>query len=242
MVDMVSQTRKIEVLVTNLKDWEALYAKLKSLQENSIEVGDFDLAKIMADAKKYIENVAGGRKEEYDDLIRKIQKAAKSIRDGGEEQKQRLDEFIGKNLEGEISSLIPDQDLLFLTKESTRYQGSLKSLQSQKDETLDASTKIDVDMKAKNKGLTIAPEDLHSLRQNLKALEKQLTVDIPRIKKNIDMLEAFAIKALKNKLNEDNKKSQNQISQMKRNYEDLQREIDNLNNKLAKVKDDSTEL
>lgn len=97
-------------------------------------------------------------------------------------------------------------------------------------------------MKAKNKGLSITPEDLHQLKQNLKALEKQLTVDLPRIKKNIDLLEAFAIKALKNKLNEDNKKSQNQISQMKRNYEDLQREIDNLNNKLGKVRDESAAL
>jgi hypothetical protein len=77
---------------------------------------------------------------------------------------------------------------------------------------LEDSTKVDVDMKAKNKGLTIAPDDLHHLRQNLKALEKQLAVDLPRVKKNIDNLEAFAIKALKNKLNEDNKKSQNQIS------------------------------
>lgn len=56
------------------------------------------------------------------------------------------------------------------------------------------------------------------------------------------MLEAFAIKALKNKLNEDNKKSQNQISLMKRNYEDLQKEIDNLNNKLGKVKEESGAL
>lgn len=133
MVNMVSQTRKIETLVINLKDWEALYASLKNLQENSIEVGDFDLAKSMADAKKYVDNVAGGRKEEYDDLIRKIQKAAKSIRDGGEEQKGRLDEFTAKNLEGDISMLIPDQDLLFLNKEVTRYSGSIAALQAQKD-------------------------------------------------------------------------------------------------------------
>ena len=242
MVDLVSQTRQIETLVKNLKDWEELYAQLKALQENSIEVGDFDLARAMADAKKYVENVANGRKDEYDDLIKKIQKAAKAIRDGGEEQKQRLDDFNAKNLEGDISSLIPDQDLLFLNKEVTRYYGSIAALQTQKDQILEDSTKIDVDMKAKNKGLTITPEDLHQLKQNLKALEKQLTTDLPRIKKNIDMLEAFAIKALKNKLNEDNKKSQNQISQMKRNYEDLQKEIDNLNNKLGKVKDESAAL
>lgn len=72
---------------------------------------------------------------------------------------------------------------------------------------MEDATKIDVDMKAKNKGLTITPEDLHQLRQNLKSLDKQNDIDLPRIKKNIDMLEAFAIKALKNKLNEDNKKS-----------------------------------
>lgn len=130
MVELVSQTRKIETLVKNLKDWEALYASLKGLQENSIEVGDFDLSRAMADAKKYVENVAGGRKEEYDDLIKKIQKAAKAIRDGGEEQKQRLDDFNTKNLEGDISNLIPDQDLLFLNKEVTRYYGSLQTLQT----------------------------------------------------------------------------------------------------------------
>lgn len=111
-------------------------------------------------------------------------------------------------MEGDIAQLIPDQDLLFLQKEVHRYDGSLVTLQAQKDETLEDSTKIDLDMKAKNKGLTISPEDLHQLRQNLRALEKQLATDIPRIKKNIDLLEAFAIKALKNKLNEDNKKSQ----------------------------------
>lgn len=83
----------------------------------------------MADAKKYVESVAGGRKDEYDDLIRKIQKAAKAIRDGGDEQKQRLDDFNAKNLEGDIATLIPDQDLLFLNKEVTRYNGSIAALQ-----------------------------------------------------------------------------------------------------------------
>ena len=50
------------------------------------------------------------------------------------------------------------------------------------------------------------------------------------------------MKSLKNKLSDDNKKSQNQISLMKRNYEDLQKEIDDLNNKLAKVKDEAGAL
>jgi len=74
---MIAQTRQIVKLVTNLSDWETLYAALKNLMENMIEPGNFDLSKLCADAKKYIDNVTGVRKEEYDDFIRKIQKAAK---------------------------------------------------------------------------------------------------------------------------------------------------------------------
>ncbi len=93
-------------------------------------------------------------------------------------------------------------------------------------------------LKQKQKQLGISTEDLHQLRYNLKSLEKQQNVDLPRIKVNIDMLEAFAVKAMKNRLNDDNRKSQAQISQMKKNYEDLQKEIDDLNVKLGKTKDD----
>lgn len=58
---------------------------------------------------------------------------------------------------------------------------------------------------------------------------------MPRIRKNIDQLEAFSLKALKNQLNDDNKRSQNQISKMKKNYEDLQKQIDSCNTKIVKV-------
>lgn len=81
----------------------------------------------------------------------------------------------------------------------------------------------------------IQQDDLQQLRAHLKSLEKLSGIDIPRIKRNIDQLEAFSLKALKNQLNDDNKKSQNQISKMKKNYEDLQRQIDALNSKIEKV-------
>lgn len=87
-----------------------------------------------------------------------------------------------------------------------------------------------------NPSANFGPEHLHHLRQNLKSLEKAELVDIPRIKKNIDLLEAFSNKALKNKLNEDNKKSQTKIGNMKKNYEDLQRRIDALNKLLGSAK------
>jgi len=48
---------------------------------------------------------------------------------------------------------------------------------------------------------------MNDLRTSLKQQEKMGNTDIPRIKKNIDGLEAYTVKALKNKLNEDNKKS-----------------------------------
>lgn len=45
------------------------------------------------------------------------------------------------------------------------------------------------------------------LKGNLTTLTTQSTMEIPRIKKNIDQLEAFLVKHLKTKLNDDNKAS-----------------------------------
>jgi predicted nuclease with TOPRIM domain len=49
------------------------------------------------------------------------------------------------------------------------------------------------------------------------------------VKRNIDQLEASQYKAMKSQLNEDNYKSQMEITRMKKNYEDLQKKIDSLN-------------
>ena len=208
------------------------------LKENQIDPADLDVAKTQQEGTKYLDSVSLGRKDEYDNLIKAIQKSAKNIRDGGEVQKHRLDAFTLKYLEGDMAKIISDSDLLFLSKEVARYDSSIIALQSQKDSTLEESTKIDIHLKQKTKTLGISTEELHQLRFNLKSLEKQENVDLPRIKLNIDMLEAFAVKALKNRLNDDNKKSQLQISSMKKNYEDLQKEIDQLNAKLGKVKEE----
>lgn len=47
------------------------------------------------------------------------------------------------------------------------------------------------------------------------------------------MLEGFSVKSLKNQLNDDNKKSQAMISAMKKNFEDLQKQIEKLNTKVG---------
>jgi len=82
----------------------------------------------------------------------------------------------------------------------------------------------------------ISSKDLKALKANLRALQKQDQVDVPRIKANIDALEGFSIKSLKNQLNDDNKKSQSQISAMKKSFEDLQKKIDSLNKKQDNIK------
>ena len=213
------------------------------LKEESIQLAEFELAKLMADAKKYIDNLGNGRKDEFEDLIKKIRKAAQKLGEDAEFQSGRLEDFDNKNLKSDIAAMIPDSDFLFLNKEVTRYRGSIQALITGKDNTLDASNKLDSVIKSEaKKGEPITPDDLHILRSNLKSLEKQISVDVVRIKKNIDMLEAYAIKALKNKLNDDNKKSQNMISKMKKNYDDLQKEIDALNNKMGKVKKETADL
>ena len=53
----------------------------------------------------------------------------------------------------------------------------------------------------------ISPEDLDKLRENLKHLTKQNDVELPKIKKAVDGLEQYVMRSLKNRLNEDNKKS-----------------------------------
>jgi hypothetical protein len=205
-----------------LREWNALYIRLKKLQEESIQIADIDLQKLVQDAKKYTENVSTARKEEYDDYIKHIQKMAKRIRDEADEQTNRLDDFEEKNMNTEVIENIPDQDIIFLRKEVGRYRASLESVQKQKDTTLEQSVEINGENQKRSlAGNNIKPEDLSMLRLNLKSLEKLAEIDIPRIKKNIDLLEMFTIKTLKNKLNEDNKRSQAKISKMKRNYEDL---------------------
>ena len=135
---------------------------------------------------------------------------------------------------------IAKADLLFLKKEVTRYDVSIGMVTSICETMIERCQEIKQE-KVKNEKLPepildIDPETLHTLGRNLKHLESQDTVEIPRIKKNIDQLEAYNTKALKNKLNDDNKKSQAQISAMKKRFEDLQKYIDALNSKVVLVR------
>ena len=140
--------------------------------------------------------------------------------------------------DGKIS-VIADPDLLFLKKEVNRNKGALVTLKASNEDILGDAQDMN---KEKLIDRNVEVEDLAVSKQMLKALQKIESVDIPRIKRNIDQLEAFTLKNLKNTLNDDNKKSQVQISKMKKNYEDLQRIIDSLNMKHVKVSGDVIRL
>jgi len=75
---------------------------------------------------------------------------------------------------------------------------------------MEDTTHIDNSHLKNNSDITL--DQLNQLKKNLKTLDKQDAFDVPRIKRNIDQLEGFSQKSLKNQLNDDNKKSQAMIS------------------------------
>jgi cell fate (sporulation/competence/biofilm development) regulator YmcA (YheA/YmcA/DUF963 family) len=81
LLEDIKQTRELEQFVQNHKDWLDLYKKLKKLQDEEISTANFDLQKSLQDSKKYIDGVTNGRIEEYDDLLKQIQKVAKKVSD-----------------------------------------------------------------------------------------------------------------------------------------------------------------
>ena len=81
---------------------------------------------------------------------------------------------------------------------------------------------------------------IEALKGNQTTLETQQSLEIPRIKKNIDVLEAYLVKNLKTKLNEDNKASQAQIAAMTQRFDDYSKFITTLNEKVATVRKNIT--
>lgn len=72
----------------------------------------------------------------------------------------------------------------------------------------------------------ITAEDMEMAKQSLKTVDKIKMSDMPKIIQMIDNLENHLLKSLRSLLSDDNKKSQSQISKMKKNYEELQRQIE----------------
>ena len=129
-----------------------------------------------------------------------------------EEQNKRLDAFEERLLDIKIS----DADQFYLNKEIMRFKSSLNAIESSMDMYLDSSKDIvsSIDQVANI-------EEIETLRKNLKQFNKLQEQEMPKTIKNIDNLEHFVMKSLKNQLNDDNKKSQGLISKVKKNYDEL---------------------
>ena len=61
-------------------------------------------------------------------------------------------------------------------------------------------------------------------------MTRLLEADVPKLKEGIDNLEAFISKGLKNQLNSDNKRSQTNLSKVKKAYEEFVRNYEALEN------------
>jgi hypothetical protein len=149
-------------------------------------------------------------KAEFTDLIQKIVAQAKKNGDDAQVQNQRLNDFEARNIDDPAQAKnIASADLLFLKKEIARNDVSIGTVQSVKDNLLEECLALEAERKKKeaNGDALIDPDHINALQRNFKTLETQSLLEIPRIKKNIDQLEAYTIKSLKNKLNDDNKKS-----------------------------------
>lgn len=87
--------------------------------------------------------------------------------------------------------------MIFLKKEISRNKSALEVSRNMADDILeDAQAVRDGTQKGSIRDVSV--NELQQLRENLKALQKIDSVDNPRIKRNIDMLEGFSVKSLKN--------------------------------------------
>ena len=72
-------------LVETHKKWVSLYKRLKLLQDEEINNLEFFIQKAIQNAKKFQESVNAEKKDEYDDIMKKLQKLAKKVVDDAEE-------------------------------------------------------------------------------------------------------------------------------------------------------------
>lgn len=87
--------------------------------------------------------------------------------------------------------------MIFLKKEISRNKAALEVVKNMTHDLIeDAQAVHDENQRGYEKSVSI--NELQQLKENLKALQKLDSVDNPRIKRNIDMLEGFSVKSLKN--------------------------------------------
>lgn len=108
------------------------------MQDEEINNLEFLIQKAIQNAKKFQDGVSQDKKEEYEDIMRKIQKISKKIMDDAEEQNARLDQFENKVVKPHtMTPHIADVDMIFLKKEISRNRGALDACRNMTDEILE---------------------------------------------------------------------------------------------------------
>lgn len=221
LTELVEQTKKIEVIVKSQSEWRKLHEALKDLKESQVDRAEQEAQTTQQELSKLVEAMVVTRKEEYDQIVLEIKQSAQRLAAGAEGQRLRLENFSARYLEGDLAKVLRDADLLFLSKEVVRYGTTIQSLVGQKDATLEESTKLDAYLQQLSDHLGVSNESLSQLKYNLRTLEAQESLDLPRLKQNVDNLEVSALKAILNRLHDDRKQNQGQITSLKRNYDEL---------------------
>lgn len=85
LTEMVGQSREMKKIVETHKKWVELYRRLKQMQDDEINNLEFLIQKAIQAAKKFQESVNSEKKDEYDEIMKKIQKLAKKVMDDGDE-------------------------------------------------------------------------------------------------------------------------------------------------------------
>lgn len=99
---------------------------------------------------------------------------------------------------------ISDQDHFFLNKEILRFRTAINAIDSQRGIYMEESEAIEDKFTMATNSLDsenvspISQDDLQKLRDNLKQLQKQDEVELPKIKKGVDGLEQYVMRSLKN--------------------------------------------
>lgn len=140
------------------------------MQEEEINNLEFFIQKAIQNAKKFQESVNSEKKDEYDDIMKKIQKLAKKVMDDGDEQNARLENFENKVVKPQSANPhIADVDMIFLKKEISRNKSALEVSRNMADDILeDASAVRDGNQKGSDRNVSV--NELQQLRENLKAL------------------------------------------------------------------------
>lgn len=100
--------------------------------------------------------------------------------------------------EDRISDIqISDADQFFLNKEIARIRNAISSVEANSETVHESASLLKQEIESRE-GNRVSCEDLEEIKNNFKKVEKLETYEMPKIIKNIEGLEMFMIKSLKN--------------------------------------------